>query len=265
MKKLLATLGLAASVFTLSHSAHASTSYTVKSGDSLYKLSKTFHVSIQSLKRVNHLSGDLIRTGTHLTIPAGVASSRSTSRTKTSTVSLTDYAYMPTYKVKSGDTFWKIAMRTGSPVATIKSANPLNNGMLKVGQILHLPEKFTNNEKILLEKLVTAESKGEPYAGQVAVTTVILNRVDSPQFPNSLKGVIFQKTGSHYAFTPVKTGSINQSRKPSVIKAVNEALAMHPSYKKTGSLYYYNPRIITNSWILSQPITARIGHQVFAR
>ena len=251
MKKLLTTLTLATSVFMLSHSAHASSTYTIKKGDSLSAISKKFHVSVNRLKATNHISGDFIRTGYHLTIPAGVDSSP------------TD-AHVTSYKVKKGDTLWKIAMSTGTSFNSIKNANHLKNNLLNAGQSLLLPQLLTQPEKNLLAHLVSAEAKGEPYAGQVAVATVILNRVDSSKFPNTLKGVVYQKTGSHYAFTPVKTGSFNKAPTASVVKAVNEALAMRDRYKG-GSLYYYNPKIITNDWILSQKVTVKIGHQVFAK
>lgn len=251
MKRLLTTLTLATSVFMLSQTAHASTSYTVKKGDCLSRLAKKFHVSLTDLEAANHISGDFIRTGDRLTIPAGVDSSQ------------TD-AHTIRYNVQKGDTLWTIAMSTGTSFNAIRKANHLKSNKLKIGQHLILPQRLTQAEKNLLTHLVSAEAKGEPYAGQVAVATVILNRVDSPKFPNTLKGVVYQKTGSHYAFTPVKTGSINKAPTKSVEKAVNEALAMRDRYKG-GSLYYYNPKIITNTWVLSLPVTVKIGHHVFAK
>jgi N-acetylmuramoyl-L-alanine amidase len=251
MKKLLTTLTLATSVFMLSHSAQASTTYTIKNNDSLSGISKKFHVSQTALKTANHISGDFIRTGDHLTIPAGVDSSP-------------DNAHVIHYKVKKGDTLWKMAMSTGSPFNKIKKANHLKSNRIRVGQSLVLPQLLTQPEKKLLTHLVSAEAKGESYTGQVAVATVILNRVDSSKFPNTLKGVVYQKTGSHYAFTPVKTGSINKAPTASVKKAVNEALAMRDRYKG-GSLYYYNPKIISSKWVLSRHVTVKIGRHTFAK
>jgi N-acetylmuramoyl-L-alanine amidase len=251
MKKLLTTLTLAASVFMLSHSAHASSTYTIKNGDSLSGISKKFHVSLKALKAANHISGNFIRIGDHLTIPSSVSSSQ-------------NRAHSLQYKVKRGDTLWDIAMSTGTSFNNIKNANHLKNNRIREGQSLVLPQLLTQLEKNLLTHLVSAEAKGEPYAGQVAVATVILNRVDSSKFPNTLKGVVYQKTGSHYAFTPVKTGSLNKAPTASVVKAVNEALAMRDRYKG-GSLYYFNPKIITSKWVLTRPVTVRIGHQTFAK
>jgi N-acetylmuramoyl-L-alanine amidase len=261
MKKLLTMIGLAASVFTLSHSAHAQAGYTIQKGDTLSKLSKKFHVTVSALKKNNHISGNLIRIGAHIKIPAAgssvVKASSKTLSPKTKTASTST----PTHKVKKGESLWGIAITTGASMASIKSANHLSSPLLDVGQTLKIPQRFAASEKKLFAQLVTAEAKGEPYAGQVAVATVILNRIDSNKFPNTLKGVIYQKN----AFTPVKTGSINKPATASSKKAVNEAIAMHGYYKKIDSLYYYNRKLINDRWILSRPITAVIGHQTFAK
>jgi len=83
---------------------------------------------------------------------------------------------------------------------------------------------ISEKEKDLLARLVSVEAKGEPYAGKVAVATVVLNRVAHNDFPDTVTDVIYQKT-SHgsYAFTPVQNGMINQSADAESKKAVNEA------------------------------------------
>ena len=118
-----------------------------------------------------------------------------------------------------------------------------------------------NNESELLARIVHAESKGEPYLGQVAVAAVILNRVDSPDFPNTLAGVIYQPG----AFEPVMNGTINQDvpKDASARKAAQEALK---GYDPTGGcLYFYNPATATSKWIWSKPIVKKIGKHNFAK
>jgi len=118
-----------------------------------------------------------------------------------------------------------------------------------------------NNESELLARIVHAESKGEPYIGQVAVAAVILNRIDSPDFPNTLAGVIYQPG----AFEPVSNGTINQSvpNDASARKAACEALN---GYDPTGGcLYFFNPDTATSKWIWSKTIVKTIGKHHFAK
>ena len=118
-----------------------------------------------------------------------------------------------------------------------------------------------NNESELLARIVHAESKGEPYLGQVAVAAVILNRIDSPDFPNTLAGVIYQPG----AFEPVSNGTINQAvpNDASARKAAREALN---GYDPTGGcLYFFNPDTATSKWIWSKTIVKTIGKHHFAK
>lgn len=167
-----------------------------------------------------------------------------------------------TYTVKSGQTYWKIATGFGIPLNSLMSAN--NSKPLIAGQNITLPNSpISAADKDLMARLVRAEAVGEPYAGKVAVAVVILNRVKSDQFPNSVRGVIYQISNGYYAFTPVANGEINKPADAESKRAVNEAIALMG--KGGGSLFFYNPDTSTNSWILSRPVTARIGNHVFAR
>jgi N-acetylmuramoyl-L-alanine amidase len=112
----------------------------------------------------------------------------------------------------------------------------------------------------LLSRVVAAEAQGEPLAGQVAVASVILNRVRHPSFPNTLSGVIFQP----HAFESVTNGLIWR-RNPSqqAITAARQALdGWDPTY---GCLFFWNPAKAVSSWIWSRPIVTRIGNHVFAQ
>lgn len=122
---------------------------------------------------------------------------------------------------------------------------------------------ISNDEKDLMARLVEAEAKGEPYEGKLAVATVVLNRVDSPQFPNTITGVIKQKVSDCYAFTPVQNGEINKPASDESKRAVEEALTR--TDRLSNSLYFYNPEIATDHWIESRTVVKTIGHHVFAK
>jgi N-acetylmuramoyl-L-alanine amidase len=168
------------------------------------------------------------------------------------------------YQVKSGDTFWKIASRFGVTVGTLKNTNDRTSNMLYAGESISIPASTVSfADKDLMARLVQAEAKGESYAGKVAVATVILNRMAHPDFPNTVKGVIYQIDGGYYAFTPVKNGAIYNPAGAESKRAVNEALALRGTGK--GSIYFYNPKTAASSWIFSRPVTTKIGNHVFAR
>jgi N-acetylmuramoyl-L-alanine amidase len=168
------------------------------------------------------------------------------------------------YQVKPGDTFWKIASRFGVTVSTLKNNNDRTSNMLYAGESISIPASMISfADKDLMARLVEAEAKGESYAGKVAVATVILNRMDHPNFPDTVKGVVYQIDGGYYAFTPVKNGMINNPAGAEAKRAVNEALSLRGTGK--GSIYFYNPKTAASSWILSRTVTTRIGNHVFAK
>ena len=116
-----------------------------------------------------------------------------------------------------------------------------------------------SNDVNLLARLVYGEARGEPYAGQVAVAAVVLNRVKSSSFPNTIAGVIYQK-GS---FNVIDDGQINLSPNSTAKKAAQDALnGWDPSY---GAIYYFNPNTATNKWIWSRPMTVTIGKHRFCK
>lgn len=116
---------------------------------------------------------------------------------------------------------------------------------------------YSSNDVNLLAKVISAESRGEPYVGQVAVGAVILNRVGHPSFPNTLAGVIYQPG----AFSCLKDGGINASIADSAYKAARDAInGWDPS---GGAIYYYNPVKSTSKWILSRPVIVVIGDHRF--
>ena len=116
----------------------------------------------------------------------------------------------------------------------------------------------TNNSNLnLLARVVYAEARGEPYAGQVAVAAVVLNRVRSSAFPNTISGVVYQSG----AFTAVADGQINLTPNQTAYNAAQDALnGWDPSY---GAIYYFNPNTATNKWIWSRPHLVTIGKHRF--
>ena len=122
---------------------------------------------------------------------------------------------------------------------------------------VQLPGKYSEQDLQLMANAVYGEARGEPYEGQVAVAAVILNRLESPDFPNSISGIIFQPR----AFTAVADGQIwlepNEQAKRAVLDAMN---GWDPS---ENALYYFNPETATSGWIWSRPQIKQIGDHIF--
>lgn len=113
----------------------------------------------------------------------------------------------------------------------------------------------------LIARAINGEARGEPYEGQVAVGAVILNRVKSSKFPNTIAGVIYQSG----AFTAVSNGQINVpiASNSTVVKAAQDALnGWDPT---GGAIYYFNPNTATNKWIWSRPQIKTIGNHIFCK
>ena len=116
-----------------------------------------------------------------------------------------------------------------------------------------------NSNLNLLSRVIYGESRGEPYTGQVAVGAVVMNRVRSSSFPNTISGVVYQSG----AFDAVRDGQINLTPDSTARKAAQDALnGWDPSY---GAIYYFNPATATNKWIWSRPMTVTIGKHRFCK
>lgn len=185
------------------------------------------------------------------------------------------------YTVEKGDTMSNIARENGLTLQELAKANPqINNlDLIYVGQ--HINTKKVNNSPLpsreatskktrsnklsisddeidLLARLVRSEAQTEPFEGKAAVASVVLNRVESPHFPNSIKKVIYQSG----QFQPVSNGEINQPADKESIKAVQAVLSGLRNIAKD-SLFFYNPDIATNRWLDSRDTTVVIGQHVF--
>lgn len=129
---------------------------------------------------------------------------------------------------------------------------------------IDIVQAATNNNTSdvqLIARAINGEARGEPYEGQVAVGAVILNRVKSSKFPNTIAGVIYQSG----AFTAVSDGQINVpiASNSTVVKAAQDALnGWDPT---GGAIYYFNPNTATNKWIWSRPQIKTIGNHIFCK
>lgn len=117
---------------------------------------------------------------------------------------------------------------------------------------------YSSQDVYLLAKCIHAEARGEPYMGQVAVGAVVLNRVKSSNFPNTISGVIYQP----YAFTAVIDGQMNLEPNETAYNAARDA--MNGWDPTNGCIYYYNPATATSSWIWSRKVMITIGKHNFA-
>lgn len=249
------TASVLASVFLFTAGASAA-SYTVAANDSLYKLGVLFNSTASVIKSDNGLNCDVIYPGQVLAVRAR------------------------NYTVKSGDSLYLIAKKFGISLNSLRKANNKWNDRIYPGQVLVIPGaaqntgtsgstasgsgsaviSYTQSDLDLLARLITAEADGEPYSAQVGVGAVVINRIHSSEFPNTIASVIYQKDDQFYQFTPVENGFINKPATETAKRAAYDAL--HGADPSKGSLYYFDDSA-TNRWLWSKPINAYLGHMVF--
>ncbi|OLO38045.1 N-acetylmuramoyl-L-alanine amidase [Alkalihalophilus pseudofirmus] len=188
------------------------------------------------------------------------------------------------YSVEKGDTMTKIAVEHGLTLKELAKANPQikNLDLIIVGQHINIKETETrissepkkerhdsNNSSLLetnlseeeldlLARIVRAEAQAEPFEGKVAVADVVLNRVESPQFPDTIKEVIYEPR----QFQPVANGQVNKPADEESIEAVEAALTDMRNISED-SLFFYNPDIATSRWLDTRETTVVIGQHVF--
>ena len=162
-----------------------------------------------------------------------------------------------TLSVKSGETSWKVVSKSDESALELMKENHDKFPALYNEEI-----DASEQDKELMARLVSAEAKGEPYEGKVAVAEVIINRVEHEDFPDTVKEVVYEQVSGTYAFSPVQNGEINKPADQESIKAVEEAI--EDTEKDTEALYFYNPDIASDTWILSRKVTETIGNHRFA-
>lgn len=233
---------------TLSVTAFAA-DYTVVTNDSLYKIGQLFNTSVATIKQDNHLTTDSIYPGQVLYVAAKV------------------------HTVKSGDSLYLIAKQYGVPLDSLRRANNKWDNNLLPGQQLIIPGvkttsgtntviQYSNSELDLLARLIEAEAAGEIYEAKVAVGGVVVNRVQSSDWPNTIESVINHVTGGYYQFTPVKNGTIQKPASSDAIKAAWAAL--YGSDPSKEALFYFDDSS-TNEWLLAKTRTAYIDNMIFAK
>ncbi|OPX88740.1 MAG: Spore cortex-lytic enzyme precursor [Pelotomaculum sp. PtaB.Bin104] len=175
--------------------------------------------------------------------------------------------------VQKGDTLYDIAMEYQVPLRELMLSNNLTGSLILPGQVLILPEASTGEkalsrggisreELMILARLIHAEARGESFEGQVAVGAVILNRLENPHFPKTIREVIYQKNSRVYQFSPVGDGSIELEPNEKAVQAAVQALQGEDP--TGGALFFYNPDISRDKWIRTLPVMTRIGNHVFA-
>lgn len=227
--------------------------YTVVKGDSLYTIGQLFGTTPNAIMSQNGLKSTVIYPGQKLNVSAEV------------------------YTVQKGDSLYLIAKKYGISLNALRKANGKWDDMIYVGQKLIIPKStsnaafstnsankgaipYTQSDLDLLARLITAEANNQPYTAKVAVGAVVVNRVKDSRFPNTISGVIYEKSYGYYQFTPVENGMINKPASQEAIKAAYEALnGVDPT---KGALYFFD-NSATNKWLWSKPIALISGNMVY--
>lgn len=254
--------------FTLCTTSVSAANYKVLPNDSLYKISKLFKTSVNTIKKDNKLKSDTIRKGQTLKVTA------------------------QTYTVKNKDTLYGIAKKYKISLASLRTANNKWDNYLKIGQKLTLPGikpaaaatattktatnttaaasktttaakdviSYTEAELDLLARLISAETTGQPYDAMVSVGAVVVNRVQSKEWPDTVSKVINHVAGGYYQFTPVKNGYIKNPASANALKAAKAALkGTDPT---NGAMFYYDDST-DNEFLLAKKVAAKFGNMVF--
>lgn len=237
----------------------AALNYNVAPNDTLFLIAQRYNTTAAELARANNITNpNLIYPGQTLTVPAQI------------------------HTVLPGETLWTISQKYGIDLTSLISANPaLSPQNIYPGLWINLPagttaekaptspltsrggRNYSQSEIDLFARLVHSEAGSEPYTGQVAVAASVLNRLDSPRYPYTLSGVIYQIIDGCYQYSPVLDGRINLPANQTAYQAVYDALAgWDPSQNALG---FYNPAKTSNQWVRQQQVTTVIGNHVFFR
>ncbi len=183
-------------------------------------------------------------------------------------------AYAQYYQIQPGDSLWRISRMFDTTVNALKAENNQQTDLIYAYDTLKIPEppvttmsqtnasqtNLSQNDMRLLAHIIHAEARGESYLGKVAVGAVVLNRVASSDFPNTVSAVIYQSG----QYSPVTDGSINLAPDAESIRAANDAAS---GWDPTGgALFFYNPsKVRAGNYVWSRPVITTIGNHTFAR
>lgn len=265
-------------VLLLTVPASAATTVTVQRGESLWILANRYGTTMQAIRSANGLSGSEIRAGQRLVIPDGGQSGPGGGSSGASRVTVT---------VRRGDSLWLLATRYGTTMQAIRAANGLRGSEIRTGQRLIIPVgqsaggsaapagsgpassgtagariAYTEADVDLLSRLVAAEACRQPYAGRVAVASVVINRVLDPRFPNTIREVVYARN----QFQPVQNGYIWQVERYCSLDNTRQAVldALRGWDPTGGALYFYNPaKVGYHSFLSNRPVAVTIGDHRF--
>jgi len=268
--------------------------YTVAAGDTMFQIAESSGTTLDSLVALNHLTPDsqgdiVIHPGQVLQLPGSLVGSAAAlnggaaAASGSYTPGTGEAAWTKQYTIRPGDTLYQLAQQADTSVDAIITKNNLADTSLYPGQQLLLPGQSTrfsepgagssspqasrgsatSGDTYLLAQLINAEAGGEPFEGQVAVGAVVLNRLFNPDFPKTIKDIIFQYDSDldTYQFEPVQNGSINEQPGPSAIRAAYAALS---GWDPTGgALFFCNPQAVSSFFDSSLAYLKQIGNQLF--
>lgn len=206
-------------------SASPALAYTVKTGDTMSKIALDNEMSLQQLAAENTHITDLNRIYVGDSINISVS-------TVDSTV---------------------VTNNTNASTSTSTNVNTNNSSSTNINTDV-------STDVNILARLVRAEAQSESYQGKLAVASVVMNRVASTQFPNTVEGVIYQSG----QFSPVTNGEINKPADSESIQAAKAAINGTRNIS-SDTLFFYNPRIASSRWLDSKPTTAVIGNHIFKK
>ncbi|MGI6308404.1 MAG: LysM peptidoglycan-binding domain-containing protein [Dethiobacteria bacterium] len=254
-RKVLTLLFIPGILLALCQAGAAAQTYNVAPNDTLFFIAQRYNTTAAELAQANGIANpNLIYPGQVLTIPTKV------------------------HTVLPGETLWIISQKYGVSLTALISANPaLSPHNIYPGQKVNLPastpaggtltsrggRNFSSGEIDLFARLVHSEAGSEPYVGQVAVAASVLNRLNSPRYPYTLSGVIYQIIDGCYQYSPVLDGRISLPANQKAYQAVYDALSgWDPSLNALG---FYNSAKTSNQWVRQQQVTTVIGNHIFFR
>lgn len=270
-KKVFVSTTIAGIVGAISFSSAfaASSAVSIKAGDTFWTLSQAYHVTAQQIMAANpSINSNNLTVGSRLVIPA---SSSTADR----------------YTVKSGDTFWLISQRFGISESALLAANSsINPDNLLPGTSIIISSNSNSTANLntsqtsssynsnnstyaqnlyWLAQVINAEAGGEPLNAQIGVGNVVMHRMQSPGYPHTVQGVVFQKINGVYQFSCVPNGYIYTTPSSSSVQAAIDVLQKNIDVVP-GAYVFYNPsQTSAGNWVRNQPTITKIGNFIFAK